>query len=1081
MTLEACMEMRGWASKDPTAAECLYRMRQRLEKRMPGGAFSLTRLQQLAIDTPAFWRDWQNGEDPQNLMIQGATSAGKTLLAELAALDTLANSRQVVFLVPLKSMVNERRRQLSEDLSPDHRVYAASGDYMEYDERLIRGDYDVAVIVYEKFFAMLSQGGQRIMDNCGLLVVDELAMLSKEQRGPKLEMALEIVRGSHPETRIMCLGTCDCKVDHICRWLDIDEAHRIFSSARPVALEEHILLLNGSGRFRTIPADCDELPPEGGNPPEERLEIPGYQEDWRIPEKKKRLLQAVLKKLVRRDSSSRILIFVSSKNEAANVAAYLKDSMQDAFPRISGPGQADGFEAFVRQLQNCEEDEGQLDLIQNLIPFGIAYHHAGLSTTLRELIEEEFQRRDSFLRLIVATETLTIGVNMPFDSMIMMSSRVPRGDGEPVRLSQQEYRNFIGRAGRLGQSNRPGITYLFLEEKRDLPFFWNSYNNREEVDSALVKADETALAPYFLSLLMKNRGAESFDETQILELFDRSLPHVCRPGKEIRPAVLCDALYEAYMADEGKAESKGRSKRQRKVYAVVTFGAHMAPYAFSTDTCIKIYEAFYDGRGRCALPPDVTSRDIDCDRYLLDILYHVCRHEEIENSSVLAYPKDNNRPDRQRALKTAVIRQLRLILEEKDPEGKPLYELWPSAPDDRNELEKLMNDTNLGNEALIAQAALRAILLFYWTKGQTVKELKKKSGLSAYLNIVGGDIERLAEVASFHLDAVGKCLGSNTLYITDLNVPNSFYTLQCRVKYGMSRDLVRLANKHVHGLDRNRLLQLEKAAAAKGMSPTVFLYYEAAEAGNYLTPLQRNSLMAALERRGEAGGLEDLLDLLCKETGKNLTPKQLEGIKHIADPENQTAADLYEAIRDAVDGNELLPGIRVHTDGAGSNVLWQGRDGEELCIGLIPNPEDPSGGAELRRFLDRAASRGRSRLLLVHKTGTSVDWDNTLKAAGKNYGCATVLDTDFFALILAHTILKSLDSDDPLSAFLKDARGVFTSNEYRYYSPENYIRRQEPERDAQILILCGKNRSAYSNHCIAVSAADRALPPSGAA
>ena len=1074
MTLESCMELRGWASKNPSAAECLDRMRKRMEKRVPTGAFSLTRLQQMAIDTPAFWRDWQNEDDPQNLMIQGATSAGKTLLAELAALDTLVNSRQVIFLVPLKSMVNERRRQFSEDLGEDlpsgHRVYAASGDYMEYDERLIRGDYEVAVIVYEKFFAMLSQGGQKIMENCGLLVVDELAMLSKEQRGPKLEMALEIVRTSYPETRIMCLGTCDCKVEHICKWLNIDEAHRIFSAARPVALEEHILLLNGSGRYRTIPADLDILPPVDEQPVlEECLKIPGYQEDWRIPEKKKHLLQAVLKELVKRDGTSRILIFVSSKKEASNIAAYLKDNMQEAFPRISGRAMTEEFDSFVQQLQNCEEDEGQADLIQNLIPYGIAYHHAGLSTTLRELIEDEFQRQNSFLRLIVATETLTIGVNMPFDAMIMLSSRVPRGEGDPVRLSQQEYRNFIGRAGRLGQSNRPGITYLFLEEKRDLSFFWNSYNNQEEVESALVKADETALAPYYLSLLMKSRHEESFDEEQILEMFDRSLPHVCRPGKGINASELCDALYEAYMIDEGKAESKGRSKRQRKVYAVVTFGTHMAPYAFSTDTCIKIYEAFYDGRGRCALPGDVTSLDIDSDRYLLDILYHVCRHEEIENTSVLAYPKDNNRPDRVRSLKTAVIRHLQLILNEKDPEGNPLYELWPSVPGDRNELDKLMNDINLGNESLIAQAALRAILLFYWTQGLTIKELKKKSGLSTYLNISGGDIERLAEVASFHLDAIGKSLGSNTQYISDLNVPNSFYSLQCRVKYGMSRDLVRLANKHVHGLDRNRLLLLGKAAEEKNMSPTAFLYYEAAEAGKYLTAMQRNGLMAALERRGEAGGLDDLLDLLYKETGKSLTPRQWDGIKHITDSENQNADDLYEAIRDAVEDNELLPGIRIRTDGRSSNVVWQSRAGEEICIGLLPDPDEESGIADLRKFFERASAKGQSRLLLVHRTGSSGDWANTLENVGKACACATVFDTDFFALILAHTILKSLNSDDPLSAFLKDARGVFTSNEYRYYSPENYIHHKESVSEAQVLIVCGKNRSAYANHCIVVS------------
>ena len=166
MLLQECARARGW---NTPAEESLDRIQRRLEKRMAEGPFKLTKLQQMAIDWTGFWKDWES-EAPQNLMIQGATSAGKTLLAELNILDTLAHDRKAIFLVPLKSMVNEKRRQFKEDMPSDWRVFAASSDYMEYDEWLIEGEYDVAVIVYEKFFAMLSQGNQKIMENCGLLV-----------------------------------------------------------------------------------------------------------------------------------------------------------------------------------------------------------------------------------------------------------------------------------------------------------------------------------------------------------------------------------------------------------------------------------------------------------------------------------------------------------------------------------------------------------------------------------------------------------------------------------------------------------------------------------------------------------------------------------------------------------------------------------------------------------------------------------------------------------------------------------------------------------------------------------------------
>lgn len=1066
MTLTECREKRGWEKKSWEVVESLEKMQLRLRNRMPGREFKLTKLQQLAIDAPGFWRDWDN-EKPQNLMIQGATSAGKTLLAELAIMDTLAHSQRAIILVPLKSMVNERKKQFSNDMSPYFRVYAASSDYMEYDERLIKGEYEVAIIVYEKFFAMLSQRKQQIMSNCGLLVVDELAMLGKEQRGPKLEMALEIVRRNYPDTRIMCLATSDCGSDKICKWLNIDESHRIFSAARPVALEEHILLMNGYGRYRIIPADCEELAvtnDQGLN--EEHLTVPGFQREWKIGEKKKRLLQVVLNHLFERKDVPRILIFVGSQTEAASVATFLKDFIDNLFPIIPESDRTAEYDDFCKKLKSCEEDEGQINLIQNLIPHGIIYHHAGLSTTLRELIEEEFQREDSILKIIVATETLTIGVNMPFDAMIMMSNRIPRGEGKPVRLTQQEYRNYIGRAGRLGQSNYFGVTYLFLEEQRDLPYYWSSYNNREEIESALVSANEEFLAPYYLSLLMDS-NRETFTQEQIYALFRDSLTYVCRENRKFDADQLYCALYNAYLADVHIGGGKGKGKGVIPHYVIEKFGTHMAPYAFSIDTCIDIYERFYEGRKNYGLPRNITSKDIDNDRYLLDILYHVCRHYEIENSSVLSYPKDDQNPSRLRKAKKSVITQLESILKQKDSDGNMMYELWDDS--ENGDLHRLMTMINLGNEDRIAEAAMRAVLLFYWTKGKMIREIQNITKFASFTKVTGGDIERIAEVASFHLDAINKCLASSD--IENEGVVESFYILQCRVKYGMTWNLVRLANKHIHGLDRNRLLQMEKIANENGMKPVDYLYCEsAAVLEQFITRAQRNNLMEALERRGEANEFSSLLELVSTDAGSKLTDLQKEGIERIYSLGNQTAAFLYDAISDTVNNNDLFPGIRVATDGHPEILLWESRgDGEDIYIGILSNYEDQTQINLLNKYFSRAREKGNQCLLLMSKCVDVSDWKSTLSDAAGILGCETVFDNEFFAMILANTILKEFVKGNPLTAFLRDARGVFTIDEYKYFSLENYISGFHSDHMPDLHLICDKSRLAYSNRFINIS------------
>ena len=210
----------GWDREDRSSiyTKTLENIENRLKSRLPeNDEVELTALQRLALSHREFCDDWSDSDRvPKHLIVQGATSSGKTLLSELNILDVVSRRLQAIVLVPLKAMVHERTRQFIDDLEGQGlRVYGSSSDYMDNDERLINGEYDVAIIVYEKYYAMLSQNGGAILDACRLLVVDELSMLSKEERGPKLEMALEITRIKNPQTRIMCLATSDCKTDKI--------------------------------------------------------------------------------------------------------------------------------------------------------------------------------------------------------------------------------------------------------------------------------------------------------------------------------------------------------------------------------------------------------------------------------------------------------------------------------------------------------------------------------------------------------------------------------------------------------------------------------------------------------------------------------------------------------------------------------------------------------------------------------------------------------------------------------------------------------------------------------------------------
>lgn len=1064
-TFEWIAESRGW---DEVRKKVLGNMEARLSRRLgEGDELRLTQFQKKAIYDESFWRDWSDGAVPEHLIVQGATSAGKTLLAELNTLDTLQNNKKAVILVPLKAMVHERTRQFREDMchgSAEYNinVYGSSSDYMENDEKLIRGDYSVAIIVYEKFFAMLNQGRTKIMENCGLLVVDELSMLSLDQRGPKLEMALEIVRNKYADTRIMCLATCDCTTENVSKWLGTEKP--IISTARPVALEEHIVRLNGEGIYRMIPKDHET---DGEEMPEkltETIPLPDYRSDMRTDDKRKNLLLAVISDIYRKNEDARVLVFVPKRAEAAAFAEFLYENINKWCRR--GAVNADA--EFLESLELCDRGEGQDKLIDELIPNGIAYHHAGISTTLRELIEEQFSRPRSCIRVIVATETLTVGVNMPFDAMIMTTNLVPRGGGSEEPLTRQEYRNYIGRAGRLGQSNRVGVTYLFALGPEAQEKYWSSYNKRDEVISSLTKADESVLAPYYLSLLNNKMGGDltgtNITLDRVEELFERSLAKQCGTRRRINTTLIHENLYGAYMASEKLASGIGRSAvvSRAETFAIEQFGAHMAPYAFSIDTCLKIYEWFYEGYKNKGMPLGITKEDVENDRYLLDILYHVCSHGEIASTSNLNYP-DSKSVSRVHGAKIKVLTQLKKITEAEDEAGNKKYSLWVDSFPEKERADvmgrgiwDLLNCSNLADESSKLQAAMRAVILFYWTKGYTLSEIKKETGFATFTEIISGDIERLAEMVSFHLDAVCSCLstvvepGTLRSVYEDSEAAKAFYALHTRVKYGMPRDLVVFANKHIHGLDRRRLLDLKKEADKANMEPLQYLY--TAPHGKIperiLTPTQLSQLKQSMERRGSVRNIETMVDIITRDVGPDVKEEELEALINIAahtkDGEETefaiSATAIYKSLRTLIE-NDALGGVYVDCDFRPELIKW--RYGSDVVrIGIVDSVEY---SADVDEFLRGESKKEKllSKILVVPYKFTS----DQIKKVKRTYGAHAVFDNVYFALALANTLRLGLDEGYAITEYMGDVRGIYTKYDYTVFPITRYVKR---ETDADV-------------------------------
>ena len=630
-------------------SDALNSIEERLRLASNGNEFMFTDLQLKAINQHGFW----STDDGSNshIIIKGATSSGKTLVSELAVLDAIRNGNKSIVLVPLKAMVRERRDLFRKDFAKTGttEIYASSSDFLDHDGDIINGQYTVAVIVYEKFFAMLAQSSGNMLNGCSLIVVDELQMLSNEGRGPKLEISLQKVLHENGINdrfiRIMCLTTCDCSITNISKWLSTTnkQDHIIIESdKRPVGLEEYVICANGDWRMKHIAGERDVVqvatPEQTGS-----IEVPGYTEEEGSgrrgnSEKWKRDLLRALLQVIREDQpDTKVLVFVNGRNKAKVIAEYI--SNQDGLTKFV-PLTDD----ITQELDSYDNDEYQSSLKNELLPRKIGFHNAAMSTALREFIEDRFNEKDT-LSIVTATETLTIGMNMPVDVMILYDMSVPRNYSKSVNLTSQEYKNFAGRAGRLGRSNRVGRSFIFARDETRMNEYWSNYVNcsSSEITSALTHTSVERQAPYYLSLLEDNGVyrdiSRGFSIEDLKKLHDESFSNICGGlhldiEEMVRKFLQVDLCYEVDSTEDDIFDDEIPNR-----YRLTAFGRLMAPYALSLQSCNMIKRVFLSGGytrvkdratgqlkwretlkdGGGGLPESVSENEIENDKYLLEL------------------------------------------------------------------------------------------------------------------------------------------------------------------------------------------------------------------------------------------------------------------------------------------------------------------------------------------------------------------------------------------------------------------------------------------------------------------------------
>ncbi len=379
----------------------------------------------------------------RHVLVAAPTGSGKTVVAEEAIFRALAEGRRAFYTAPIKALSNQKYHDLVRQHGAD-RVGLLTGD------NAINGDASVVVMTTEVLRNMIYARSAGLA-SLGYVILDEVHFLQDTYRGPVWE---EVIIHLPHDVRLVCLSATVSNADELIEWITTvrGPTTAVVETRRPVRLD-HLYLASDrtADRLHLLPVVVDGRP----NPEASRLDAEaargGPRQSNAVRQRQRRKLATPRRlEVVDRLEEERMLpaiYFVFSRN-GCDEAAH---SMVEAGVRLTtGPERDRVREIVADRLDGMDErDLAVLGYGRFLagLEASIAAHHAGMVPPFKEVVETCFT--EGLVKVVFATETLAVGINMPARSVVI--EKLTKFTGEHHEfLTPGDYHQLTGRAGRRG-------------------------------------------------------------------------------------------------------------------------------------------------------------------------------------------------------------------------------------------------------------------------------------------------------------------------------------------------------------------------------------------------------------------------------------------------------------------------------------------------------------------------------------------------------------------------------------------------------------------------------------------------------
>ncbi|MFN8015082.1 MAG: DEAD/DEAH box helicase [Acidimicrobiia bacterium] len=372
-----------------------------------------------------------------SVLVAAPTGSGKTAIADFAAFINKDQNTRLIYTTPLKALSNQKYNEFCE-LYGEKNVGLATGD------RSIRPNAKISVMTTEVLRNIIYVDIDSL-SNVSHVVLDEVHYISDRSRGAVWE---EIIIQLPLEIDLICLSATVSNAEEVAKWLTT-----VRGSTKAIIHETRSVPLSYWFAFRKRRQSMHVMPLLNKfNKGEVAINPDLYRAMKATPRHRhdNSFLSPRRIELIEYLQESEMLpaiFFIFSR-------AACDDALLECFNthiRLTGHDEMLAIREICNRhlsgLSNDEFDALDYDIVTNAMERGFAPHHAGLIPPLREAVEEAFVR--NLIKVVFATETLAVGVNMPARSVVIEKLTKFNGESHEV-LSPGEFTQLTGRAGRRG-------------------------------------------------------------------------------------------------------------------------------------------------------------------------------------------------------------------------------------------------------------------------------------------------------------------------------------------------------------------------------------------------------------------------------------------------------------------------------------------------------------------------------------------------------------------------------------------------------------------------------------------------------